>query len=71
MLRELALARFLEDVEVAEAMRRVEELAGQQPGDAVAFVAATEAVVQAEEDRRFGEAFQVMNCRPCTVVGSR
>jgi hypothetical protein len=29
-------------------MRRAEELAGQQPGDAAAFVTATEAVIQAE-----------------------
>jgi hypothetical protein len=34
VLRELALARFPKDVEVAEAMRRAAELAGQQPGDA-------------------------------------
>jgi hypothetical protein len=80
VLRELALARFPEDVEVAEAMCRAEELAGQQPGDAAVFMAATEAavfmaateaVVQAEEDKRFSEALQVVNCRPRTVVGSR
>jgi hypothetical protein len=50
VLRELALARFPEDAEVADAMRRAEELAGQQPSDAAAFVAVTEAVVQAEEE---------------------
>jgi hypothetical protein len=71
VLRELALARFPEDVEVAEAMCRAEELAGQQPGDAAAFMAATEAMVQAEEDKRFSEALQVVNCRSRTVVGSR
>jgi hypothetical protein len=37
VLRELALARFPEDVEVAEAMRRAEELTGQQSGDTAAF----------------------------------
>jgi hypothetical protein len=30
-----------------------------------------EAVVQAKEDKRFGEALQVVNCRPRMVVGSR
>jgi hypothetical protein len=54
VLRELALARFPADVEVVEAMRRAEELAGLKPGDTTAFVAATEAVVQAEKDKRFG-----------------
>jgi hypothetical protein len=39
VLRELALARFLEDAEVADAMRRAEELAIQQPGDPAVFVA--------------------------------
>jgi hypothetical protein len=33
--RMLALAHFPEDVEVADAMRRAVELAGQQPGDVV------------------------------------
>jgi hypothetical protein len=56
VLRELALARFLEDTVVAEAMRRAEELAGQESGDAAAFVAAMEAVMQAEEAKRLGEA---------------
>jgi hypothetical protein len=45
VLTEFALAHFPEDEEVAGAMRRAEELAGQQPRDAAAFVAATEAVV--------------------------
>jgi hypothetical protein len=45
VLRELALARFPEDAELADAMHRVEELAVQQPGDPAAFVAATEALV--------------------------
>jgi hypothetical protein len=71
MLRELALARFPEDAEVAEAMRRAEELAGQQPGNATAFVAATEAAMQAKENKRLGETLQVMNCCPRTTVGSR
>jgi hypothetical protein len=44
VLRELTLARFPKDVEVADPMRRAEELAGQQSGDAVAFVAMIEAV---------------------------
>jgi hypothetical protein len=60
-LRELA--RFSEEAEVADAMRRVGELADQQPGDAAVFVAATEAIVQAEVDKRVGEAH--------TIVGSR
>jgi hypothetical protein len=71
MLRELALARFPKDVKVAEPTRKTEELVGQQPGDAAAFAAATETVVQAEEDRRFVEALQVVNCRPRTIIGSR
>jgi hypothetical protein len=45
MLRELALARFPDDVEVADAMRRVQELAGQQLGDTVALVVVKEAVM--------------------------
>jgi hypothetical protein len=64
VLRELTLARLPADVEVAEAMRRAEELADQKSGDTTVFVAAMEAVVQAEKDKRFGEALQVMNCRP-------
>jgi hypothetical protein len=71
MLRELALARFLEDAEVADAMRRAEELANQQPADAAAFVAAMEAVVQAEEEKRVGEALMVINRRTRSIVGSR
>jgi hypothetical protein len=58
VLRELALARFPEDAEVANAMRRAEELAVQQTGDPTAFVAATEALL-------------VINQRACSVVGSR
>jgi hypothetical protein len=71
VLRELALAHFPEDEEVADTMRRAEELAGQQPGDAAAFVVATEAIVQAEEEKRVGEARQIVNRRPRTVAGSR
>jgi hypothetical protein len=41
VLRELALARFPEDAEVADAMHRAEDLAVQQPGDPAAFVATT------------------------------
>jgi hypothetical protein len=52
-------------------MRRVEELAGQQSGDVAAFVAAMEAVVQAEKDKRVGEARQAVNRRRRTVLGSR
>jgi hypothetical protein len=37
VLRELALARFPEDAEVAHTMRRAEELAVQQAGDPAAF----------------------------------
>jgi hypothetical protein len=71
VLRELALARFLEDTVVAEAMRRAEELAGQESGDAAAFVAAMEAVMQAEEAKRLGEALEVVKCHPRTAVGSK
>jgi hypothetical protein len=71
MLRELALARFPEDVEVVDAMRRAEELAVQQPGNPAAFVAATEALVQADEEKRVGEALLVVNQRVSSVVGSR
>jgi hypothetical protein len=63
VLRELALARFPEDAEVADAMHRAEELAVQQPGDAAAFVAATETLVQADEEKRIGEALVVVNQR--------
>jgi hypothetical protein len=45
MLSDLALARFPEDVAVANAMCMAEELAGQQPGDAAVFVAPKEVVV--------------------------
>jgi hypothetical protein len=71
VLRELALAHFPGDEEVAGTMRRPEELAGQQPGDATTFIAATEAIVQGEEEKRVGEACQIVNRRPCTMVGSR
>jgi hypothetical protein len=52
-------------------MRRAEELAGQQPRDAAAFVAATVAVAQAEEEKRVGEALRVVNGCVRTVVSSR
>jgi hypothetical protein len=71
VLRELALARFPEDVEVADAMRRAEELAVQQPGDPAAFVEAIEALVQANEEKRVGETLVVVNQRTRSVVGSR
>jgi hypothetical protein len=71
VLRELALARSPEDAEVADAMRQAEELAVQQPDDPAAFVAATEVLVQAEEEKRVGEALLVINQRACSVIGSR
>jgi hypothetical protein len=71
VLRELILARFPEDAEVADAMRRAEELVVQQPGDPVAFVAVTKALVQADEEKRIGEALVVVNQRAHNVVGSR
>jgi hypothetical protein len=43
--RELTLACFPKDEEVVDAMRRAEELADQQPGDAAAFMVATKAVL--------------------------
>jgi hypothetical protein len=71
VLRELALARFPEDAEVADAMCLAEDLAGQQLDDAAAFVAATEAVIQAEEEKRVGEVLLVVNRRTHNIVGSR
>jgi hypothetical protein len=71
VLSELALTRFPEDAEVADAMRRAEELAVQQPSDPASFVAATEALVQADEEKRVGEALLVVNLRACIIVGSR
>jgi hypothetical protein len=68
VLRELALDRFPED---ADAMHRAEELAVQQPGDPAAFVAATEALVLADEEKRVGEALLVVSQRARSVVGSR
>jgi hypothetical protein len=71
VLRELALACFLGDEEVVGAMRRAEELADQQPGDAAAFMAAMEAVVLAKEEKRVGEACQIIDRHPRTVADSR
>jgi ABC-type sulfate transport system substrate-binding protein len=71
VLRELALACFPEDTEVADAMRRAEELAVQQPGDPATFVAATEALVRAYKEKRIGEALEVVNQRAHSIVGSR
>jgi hypothetical protein len=71
VLTELALARLPKEVEVADAMHRVEELAGQQPGDVAAFVAATEAVIKAEEEKRVGKVLRVINGRARTIIGSR
>jgi hypothetical protein len=48
--RELARTHFPKDQEVLVTMRRAEELAGQLPADAAAFVAATEAAVLAGEE---------------------
>jgi hypothetical protein len=52
-------------------MRRAEELAVQQPGDAATFVAATKALVQADEEKRIGEVLVIVNQRVHNVVGSR
>jgi hypothetical protein len=71
MLKELARARFPEDREGADAMRRAEELAGQQPDDTAAFVVVTEEATQGEEEKWLGDARQVINSRPRTMVGSR
>jgi hypothetical protein len=71
VLRELALARFPEDAEVADAMSRAEELAVQKPGNPTAFVAATEALALADEEKRVGEALLVINRRARSAVGSR
>jgi hypothetical protein len=71
VLRELPLARFPKDAEVADTMRQSEELAGQQLGDAAVIVAATEAVVQAEEEKRVGEALLVVNRHARSIVGSQ
>jgi hypothetical protein len=71
MLRDLALARFPEDAEVVDAMQRAEELAVQQPGDAVAFVAAMEALAQADEEKRIDEALVLVNQRTRSVIDSR
>jgi hypothetical protein len=35
------------------------------------FVAATEALVQADEEKRVGEVLVVINQRACSIVGSR
>jgi hypothetical protein len=59
VLWELARARFPEDEELANAMRRAEELSGQQPADVTAFVAAIEAAAQTEEEKRLDRARQV------------
>jgi hypothetical protein len=61
MLRELALARFPKDAEVADTMRLAEELAVQQPGDTAAFMAATKAVMRADEEKKVGEECYVSN----------
>jgi hypothetical protein len=71
MLRELTLDRFPEDAEVVYSMRLAEELAGQQLDDAAAFVAATEPIVQVEEEKRIGEALLVVNRRARSIAGSR
>jgi hypothetical protein len=68
VLRELALARFPEDAEVADAMRLAEELTVQQSGDTAA---ATDAVVQAEEEKWVGKALVVVNQHARNIVDSR
>jgi hypothetical protein len=60
VLRELALACFSKDAEVADTMRRAEELAVQQPSDPAAFV-----------EKRIGEALMVVNQHAHNIVGSR
>jgi hypothetical protein len=67
VLRELALARFSKDAEVADTMRWAKELASHQLGDAATFVAAPEAV-QAEEEKRVGEALLVVNRQRCRLA---
>jgi hypothetical protein len=62
VLRELALARFPKDAEVADAMRLAEELAVQLPGDHAEFMAATEALML---------ALVVVNQCAHSIVGSR
>jgi hypothetical protein len=57
--------------EVADAVRWAEELTAQWPGDPAAFVAATEILVQANEEKRIGEALVVVNQRARSIVGSR
>jgi hypothetical protein len=52
-------------------MRRAEELTGQQPAGATAFVAAREVVAQAEEEKVLDAVCVVVNARPRTMVGSR
>jgi hypothetical protein len=71
VLRLLALAHFPEDVGGGGRHAQAEKHTDQQPGDAAVFVAATEVVAQAEEEKRVGEALQVVNGRTRTVVGSR
>jgi hypothetical protein len=64
-------ARFPEDDDVVDAMRRAKELAGQQLAGATAFVAAREAASHAEEEKALDAARVVVNARPRTMVGSR
>jgi hypothetical protein len=70
VLRELTLARFPKDAEVADAMRLAEELAIQLPGNHAEFMAATEALMQADKEKRIGEALVVVNQRAHSIVGS-
>jgi ATP/maltotriose-dependent transcriptional regulator MalT len=51
-------------------MHRAEELAIQQLGDTTAFVAATEALMQADEEKRIGEALVAVNQHAHNFVGS-
>jgi hypothetical protein len=71
VLKELALARFLEDAKVADVMRPAEELAIQQSGDAAVFVVTEKALAQDDKEKRIGEALLVVNQRTHSVVGSR
>jgi hypothetical protein len=71
VLRELARTCFPKYKEVADAMRRAEELAGQQLAGAAAFVEPMEAPAQGEQEMALDAARVTINMRPCTVVGSR
>jgi hypothetical protein len=64
-------ARFPEDYDVVDAMRRAKELAGQQLAGATAFVAEREATSHAKEEKVLDAARVVMNALLRTMVRSR